>query len=178
MRLERREVSPALGAKTRDCFQRGVGRSRYSWCVKCGNSELAIGFDNVVQSLVTLKSCLSGVVGAKSSRNMGFRREWALRIQRTKVRTALLRLFTLTEVKRNGVGAGRGTEIRQVGSRMMRVGKRCSVGSCFLRKKKWSFHSTVRTENVCWREWASNWVGGWTACVLFSSLIQLSACRY
>lgn len=94
------------------------------------------------------------------------------------MRTALLRLFTLTEVKRNGVGAGRGTEIRQVGSRMMRVGKRCSVGSCFLRNKKWSFHSTVRTENVCWREWASDWVGGWTACVLLSSLIQLSACRY
>lgn len=42
----------------------------------------------------------------KKPGSSGFRREWAQRIWRTKV-IVLLRLFTLKEGKRNGVGARR-----------------------------------------------------------------------
>lgn len=74
--------------------------------------------------------------GGKKPRMHGFRREWAQRIWRTRARTAVLRLFTLKDIKRNGEGAGRGTEIGQGDGRMMgRVGELCSAGSSFLRNK-------------------------------------------
>lgn len=72
----------------------------------------------------------------KKPRIYGFRREWSQKIWTTRARTALVRLFTLKELKRNGGGVGRGTEIGQLDGRMVgKLGELCSADFFFLRNK-------------------------------------------